>query len=79
MPGFVVSSVTDICRHSDEQVPVLPLHKASQITGVSIVCSTVYSGTDQRKRQSPALRAFVLCEGDPPVTNDRWIPLTKAQ
>ena len=27
---------------------------ASQITGVSIICSTVWSGTDQRKRQSSA-------------------------
>ena len=32
---------------------------ASQITSVSIVCSTVYSGVDQRKRQSSASLAFV--------------------
>ena len=32
---------------------------ASQITGVSIVCSTVGSGGDQRKHQSPASLAFV--------------------
>ena len=32
---------------------------ASQITGVSIVCSTVGSGTDQRKHQSFASLAFV--------------------
>ena len=31
----------------------------SQITGVSIVCSTVHSGTDQRKYQSSASLAFV--------------------
>ena len=31
----------------------------SQITGVSIVCSTVYSGADQRKHQSSASLAFV--------------------
>ena len=32
---------------------------ASQITGVSIVCSTVCSGTGQRKHQSSASLAFV--------------------
>ena len=32
---------------------------ASQITGVSIVCSGVCSGSDQRKHQSPASLAFV--------------------
>ena len=37
---------------------------SSQITGVSIVYSTVCSGADQRKHQ---------CSGD------RWIPLTKGQ
>ena len=32
---------------------------ASQITGVSIAYSTVCSGADQRKHQSPASLAFV--------------------
>ena len=32
---------------------------ASQITGVSIVCSTVGSGADQRKHQSSASLPFV--------------------
>ena len=32
---------------------------ASQITGVSIVCSTVCSGADQRKHQTSATLAFV--------------------
>ena len=32
---------------------------ASQITGVSIVCSTVGSGADQRKHQSSTSLAFV--------------------
>ena len=32
---------------------------ASQITGVSIVCSTICSDTDQRKHQSSAPMAFV--------------------
>ena len=32
---------------------------ASQITSLTIVYSTVYSATDQRKHQSPASLAFV--------------------
>ena len=32
---------------------------ASQITSLSIVCSTVYSGADQRKHQSSASMAFL--------------------
>ena len=31
----------------------------SQITSLTIICSTVYSGTDQRKHQSAASLAFV--------------------
>ena len=38
----------------------------SKITGLTIVYSTIYSGTDQRKHQSSALLA--LCEGNLPVT-----------
>ena len=44
---------------------------ASQFTGVSIVCSTVCSGADQRKHQSSVSLAFVRG-----TTSDRWIPLT---
>ena len=32
---------------------------ASQMTNITIVCSTVYAGTDQRKHQSSASLAFV--------------------
>ena len=39
---------------------------ASQITGVSIVCSTVCSGADKKK--TPKLRVTGLCEGNSPVT-----------
>ena len=41
---------------------------ASRVNNVSMVCSTVCSGTDQRKHQCSALMAFV-----------RGIPLTKGQ
>ena len=47
---------------------------AYQITGVSIVCSTVGSGADQRKHRSSA--SLALC-GE--FTGDRWIPRTKGQ
>ena len=41
---------------------------ASQITSLTIVYSTVYSGADQRKHQSSASLAFVL--GNSPVTGE---------
>ena len=44
----------------------------SQITGVTIVYSTMCSGTDQRKHQSSAWLAFVR-------GIHRWIPRTKGQ
>ena len=47
---------------------------ASQITSLTIVYSTVYSGADQRKHQSSASLAFV---GE--ITGDELIPCTKGQ
>ena len=41
---------------------------ASQTTGVSMVCSTACSGTDQRKHQSSASLAFVM--GNSPATGE---------
>ena len=41
---------------------------ASQIIGIAIVCSTVSSGADQRKHQSPTSLVFV--KGNPPVTGE---------
>ena len=43
---------------------------ASQITSLTVVYSTVYSGTDQRKHQSSASPGF---------TGYRWIPRTNGQ
>ena len=43
----------------------------SQITRLTIVCSTVYSGADQGKHQSSASLTF--------VGGDRWIPRTDGQ
>ena len=47
---------------------------ASQITGVSVVCSAVCPGVDQRKHQSCASLAFVR-----ESNGDRCIPRTKGQ
>ena len=47
---------------------------ASQITGISIVYSSVCSDADQRKHQSSASLSLW---GE--FTGDRWIPLTKGQ
>ena len=47
---------------------------ASQITSLTIVYSTSYSGVDQRKHQSSASLAFVWG-----IHRDRWIPRTKGQ
>ena len=47
---------------------------AFQITSLTIVYSTVYSGADQRKHQNSA--SLALC-GE--FTGDRWIPRTNGQ
>ena len=47
---------------------------ASQITSLTIVYSTVYSGADQSKHQSSASLAFVRG-----IHRDRWIPRTNGQ
>ena len=50
---------------------------ASQITGVSIVCSTVCSDADQRKQQSSASLAFVRGIHRWPVNSPHKRPVTR--
>ena len=50
---------------------------ASQITSVSIVCSTIYSGADQRKDQSSASLAFVRGIHRWPVNSPHKRPATR--
>ena len=50
---------------------------ASEITGVSIVCSTVCSGADQRKHQSSASLAFVRVIHRWPVDSPHKGPVTR--
>ena len=49
----------------------------SQITGISIVCLTVCSGTNQRKHQSSASRAFVKGIHRWPVDSPHKGPVTQ--
>ena len=63
-------------QSSNHYSDVIMSAMASQITGITIVYSTVYSGADQRKHQSSASQAFV---GGGEFTGDRWIPHTKGQ
>ena len=50
---------------------------ASQITSLTIVCSAVYSGTDQRKHQSSASLAFVRGIHRGPVNSPHKGPVTR--
>ena len=50
---------------------------ASQITSLTIVCSTVYSGADQRKYQSSASLAFVRGIHQWPVNSPHKWPVTR--
>ena len=50
---------------------------ASQITGVSIICSTVCSGADQRKHRSSASLAFVKGIHQRPMDSFHKGPVTR--
>ena len=63
----------DPCHYSD----VLMRAMASQITGVSTVCSAVCSGADQRKHQSSASLAFVRGIHRWPVNSPHKGPVTR--
>ena len=67
------SIVNSILRNTFLYIDVIMSEMASQITSLTIVYSTVYSGEYQRKHQSSASLAFVREH-----TGDRWISHTKA-
>ena len=78
--SFVISSTMKFFPHATFEntnfrrahyTDVMMSAMASQITGVSIVCSTVGSGADQRKYQSSVSLVFVR-------GIHRWISRTKA-
>ena len=61
------------CHYND----VLMSELASQITSVSIVCSTIHSAADQRKHQSSASLAFVQGIHRWPVNSPHKRPVTR--
>ena len=63
------SCVSDIAFHCPHYSDVIMNAMASQITGLTIVYSTVYSGTDKTKHQSSA--SLALC-GE--FTGHQWVP-----
>ena len=60
--------------HSQGVHAIWAIETASQITGITIVYSTVFSGADQRKHKCSASLAFVR-----EFSGDRWIPCTKGR
>ena len=61
------------CHYNDVIMSTI----ASQITSLTIVYSTVYSGADQRKRQSSASLAFVQGIHRGPVNSPHKGPVTR--
>ena len=58
-------------------VSLVPITVTSQITSLTIVYSTVYSGADQRKHQSSASLAFVRGIHRGPVNSPHKWPVTR--
>ena len=61
----------------EQYTDVMTIAMASQITGVSIVYSTVCSGTDQRKHQSSASLAFERVVHRWPMNSTHKGPVTR--
>ena len=61
-------------EHKSHHDDVIMGAMGSQVTSLTIVYSTVYSGADQSKHQSSASLAFVWG-----IHRDRWIPRTNGQ
>ena len=71
--GWSFASVTAVLHYND----VIMNAMASQITSLTIVYSSVYSGADQRKHQSSAWLAFVRGNHRWPVTSTHKGPVTR--
>ena len=74
MPRVSQSICTNTTLHYDD---VIMGTMASQITSLTIVYSTVYSDTDQRKHQSSASLAFVQGIHRGPVNSPHKWPVTR--
>ena len=71
--GHCNASLNRTLHYSD----VIMSAMASQITSLTIVCSTIYSGADQRKHQSSAPLAFVRGIHRGPVNSPHKWPITR--
>ena len=67
--GSLILSSPSICRALNHDCDVITGAMASQITSLTSLHLTVYSGADQRKHQSPASLAFMRA-GNSPVTGE---------
>ena len=79
-PWWQSASYTEDCR-PDERLchnsDVIMSTMTSQVTGVSIVCSTISSGADQRKHQSSASQTFVRVTHRWPVDSPQMVPVMR--
>ena len=69
-----ITRINKLAIHYDD---VIMTTMASQITSLTIVYSTVYSGADQRKHQSSASLAFVWGIHRGPVNSPHKWPVTR--
>ena len=69
----MIANITWNFHYSDVIMSVM----ASQITSLTIVSSTIYSGTDQRKQQSYTSLAFVWGIHRGPVNSPHKRPVTR--
>ena len=69
----ILISSTANAHYSDVMMGAM----ASQITSLTIICSTVYSGADQRKHQSSAPLAFLRGIHRWPVNSPHKWPVTR--
>ena len=72
--GFTLNVTQKSSFHFDD---VIMSAIASQITSLTIVYSTVYSGADQRKHESSGSLAFVLGIHREPVNSPHKWPVTR--
>ena len=73
-PSFIKATFSESPRHCND---VIMGAVASQITSLTIVYSSVYSGADQRKHQSSASLAFVRGIHRSPVNAPHKGPVTR--
>ena len=75
--GTRVTAWISLCQWNNHYNDVTMSTMASQITSLTIVYSTVYSGADQRKHQSSASLAFVRGIHQWPVNSPHKGPVTR--